>query len=435
MKYIDSIQAAKDNPLQLEQLYQSALKENYSAEFKADLEACFKASSENLLYTTWHYRFEYTSQEEQAGRNNINWRIALPLSLLTGLVLWLLSAQMFTFHNPATSLPYLVLLWSPVVGLIIITFLTLTSKQGLKRTLLVCAGLVAITAYIMLLSINNRYYRELMVPHLPLLAWFGILVSIIGLRSTSRIKFALLTKSIEALVTGGVYLIGVFVFAGITTAMFSALGIQLSDPVTRLLFIGGGGLIPIIAIASVYDPTVTPLEQDFKRGLSQMTVLLPRFLLPLTILVLVIYLVVILFNFLAPFQNRDVLIIYNVMLFAVIALLAGATPLSSDDISERYQSFLRNGILLVAVLVEIVSLYALSATLYRTFQGGLTINRTAILGWNIINISLLAVLIYTQLKHGKQAWVDSLHSVFSLAAYAYATWTLFLVAAIPWLFN
>jgi hypothetical protein len=151
--------------------------------------------------------------------------------------------------------------------------------------------------------------------------------------------------------------------------------------------------------------------------------------------VLAIYLVVIPFNFLAPFQNRDVLIIYNVMLFAIIALLAGATPLSPDDLSDRYQSFLRNGILLVAVLVEIVSLYALSATLYRTLQGGLTINRTAILGWNIINITLLAVLIYTQLRHSKQAWVDSLHFVFSLAAYAYATWTLFLVAAIPWLFQ
>jgi len=435
MRYIDSIHAAEDNPLQLEQLYHSALKENKSAEFKADLQACFNASSENLLYTTWHYRFEYESQEEQAGRHSINWRLALPLSVLTGLVLWLLSDQIFTFHNPATSMPYLVLLWSPVVGLIIIAFLTLTSKQGYPRTLLVCIGLVAISVYVMLLSFNNRYYRELMVPHLPLLAWFGILVSIIGLRSNPRTKFALLTKSIEALVTGGVYLIGVFVFAGITSAMFSALGIQFSDPVNRLLFIGGGGLIPIIAIASVYDPTVNPLQQDFQRGLSHMTVLLPRFLLPLTILVLAIYLVVIPFNFLAPFQNRDVLIIYNVMLFAIIALLAGATPLSPDDLSERYQSFLRNGILLVAVLVEVVSLYALSATLYRTLQGGLTINRTAILGWNSINITLLAVLIYTQLRHGKQAWVDSLHFVFSLAAYAYATWTLFLVAAIPWLFQ
>lgn len=42
---------------------------------------------------------------------------------------------------------------------------------------------------------------------------------------------------------------------------------------------------------------------------------------------LVVYLGFIPFRFWEPFQNRDVLIIYNAMLFAVIALLVGVTPI------------------------------------------------------------------------------------------------------------
>jgi hypothetical protein len=231
------------------------------------------------------------------------------------------------------------------------------------------------------------------------------------------------------------YLIAGIAFGAITSGMFAALSIQLPDLVVRLGIAGGFGLIPVIALASVYDPTVNPQEQDFSQGLSKFIATMMRLLLPLALVVLVIYICLIPFNFMQPFSNRDVLIVYNVMAFAILGLLIGVTPIRTEGISPRVQSALRNGILVLAILAALVSLYALSAVIYRTVFGGITINRTAIIGWNIINIALLILLVVKQFKAGRQAWVESLRWTFSIGTNAYLVWALFLIIAIPLIFR
>jgi len=201
-----------------------------------------------------------------------------------------------------------------------------------------------------------------------------------------------------------------------------------------LIAAGGAGLIPLIAVASVYDPTREPISQDFSQGLSKFISTMMRLLLPLTLGVLVIYVCVIPFYFLAPFENRDVLIVYNLMLFAIMGLLIGVTPLKVQDIPARIQDLLRKGIIAVAILAVLVSLYALSATAYRTFLGGITINRLTIIGWNIINTSILVLIIFRLLKNPQEHWAASLQSVFSLGTNPYLVWTLFIILAIPILF-
>ena len=434
MKYLSDIRAAQRDPQQLELLYQAARQENAAAEFEADLLACHAESPENVLYTAWFYRFQHRAQDETAERRNINWKLAIPLSLLTGLILWLLSDDRLKFSGPAPQNTYFALLWAPIVGLIVIVFLTVTAKSNYQRALVLGTGLIGVSVYVMLLAPNRPNYRELMALHVPLIALAGVGVSLLGLSSTPKSRFAFLTKCIEVIVTGGLYLIAVVIFSGITISLFQALGIRVPDAITRLLMAGGIGLIPVAAAATIYDPLVGPLDQDFKRGLGRLVATLPRLLLPLTVIVLVIYLIAIPFNFMAPFKNRDVLVIYNGMLFAVMGLLLGATPLQADDLPPRYQTALRSGIIALAILVVVVSLYALSATVYRTVLGGLTINRVTIIGWNSLNLSLLVLLIYKQFRHGAAAWIDSLHSVFSLGATGYVAWGLCLILATPWLF-
>jgi hypothetical protein len=434
MKYQPEIRAAHNAPQQLEQLYQTALKENAAAEFRTDLLECQVESPENVLYAAWYYRFQHPAPDAQAERRPANWKLAAPLSLVTALVLWLLSDNRLTFDRTGASMPYLVLLWAPILAVVVLIFLTFTAQKGYGRALAVSAALAGVTAYVMLLSFDHPRYRDMMALHVPLLAWVGVAVTIMGTRSHPESRFAFLSKSIEVAVTTGVYVIAVFIFATVTMGMFQALSLRVPDAINRLLFVGGAGLIPLIAVASVYDPLADPAAQDFKRGLSRMVATLPRLLLPFTLLVLVVYLGFIPFNFMAPFKNRDTLVIYNGMLFAVIGLLLGATPLRADELSPRYQAALRAGILAVTILVIVVSLYALAAIVYRTAQGGLTLNRLVVMGWNSLNIALLGLLTYRQFRRGKEKWVDSLHATFSLGSVGYFVWAIFLTLALPWLF-
>ncbi|MCK5315784.1 MAG: hypothetical protein KAJ53_11705 [Anaerolineales bacterium] len=437
MKYQTEILAANASPKELEDLYQAALKASEAEEFKTALEACFHNSPDNILFSAWHFRLQKPDQlSKVADKSSRNWKLAIPLSLVTGLIFWALSGEELVFLD---QIPYLLLFWAPIASLFTLVFLTCTAKNNYRPAFFAGIALLTACAYILLISPslspeNQRHYLQLMAIHLPLLSWIGIGISILWFGSDYKNRFAFLIKSIEVMITAGVYLIAGIAFGAITVGMFQALNITLPDVLMRLIAAGGAGLIPVIAVVSVYDPTQEPISQDFTQGLSKFIATMMRLLLPLTLGVLVIYACLIPFNFLAPFENRDVLIVYNLMLFAIMGLLIGVTPIQVNDISPRLQGALRTGILAVAFLTVLVSLYALSATIYRSSLGGITINRLTIIGWNMINISILILIIHRLLKHPRELWTDSLQSVFSIGTNGYLVWTLFVILAIPILF-
>lgn len=236
-------------------------------------------------------------------------------------------------------------------------------------------------------------------------------------------------------IVGGVYLIAGMAFGGITLGLFAALSFTLPDVLMRLIVAGGAGLIPVIAVVTIYDPLAEPKDQDSSQGLSKFIGTMMRLLIPLTLVILVAYIFIIPFNFLQPFKNRDLLIIYNIMLFAIMGLLVGATPINQEQLSPRLASALRNGILAVAFLATLVSLYALSAILYRTMTGVVTINRLTMIGWNIINIGLLVMMIARLLVNHPQPWNERIKAVYSLGAAAYVGWTLLVIVVMPLLFR
>ncbi len=443
MEYSNAIQAASGDPKRIEELYQAALQTGEQDDFREKLEDCYQADPDNLLLAAWHYRLESAVLRRDVPdttareRSSPNWKLAVPLGIVTGLILWALSDEKLLFLD---HLPYLFLLWAPIATLLALGFLVFTSRRGYRRAAFIGLGLLGACLYVLLIAPGqgqgyHRHYLDLAVIHLPLLSWIALGTVILGLGSAYQNRFAFLIKSIEVAITAGVYLLAGLAFGGITVGMFAALSINLPDVLMRLIAAGGFGLIPILAVASIYDPTLEPSGQDFSQGLSKFIATMMRLLLPLTLAVLVIYLFVIPFNFMEPFRNRDVLIIYNVMLFAIMGLLMGATPIRPADLSERVQTALRNGILAVAILTVMISLYALSATLFRTAQGGITINRLTILGWNTINISILVLLIYRLFRWGHGKWIQALQATFSSATVGYIFWSLFIMIAIPLIFR
>ena len=439
MKYLPQIQAASQDPQQLEELYHAARQEDLAAEFTQDLFACYQAAPEEVLYAAWYYRLQNVPAERpaQPSRGAL-WGLAVPFAFLTGLVLGLLAALVkgqFLSH-----IPYVVLFWAPIAASFAILFLAAAAKKHYRRAILGIGLLIIASLYVLFIAptmkawLHNPYLDQMAI-HLPLLAWIALGISLLWLRSLSKDRFAFLIKSIETAITAGLYLIAGMAFGTITIGMLQALSIKIPDQWLAFLIAGGFGLIPIIAIASIYDPRLPPSEQDFEQGLSKFISRMMRLFLPLTLVVLVIYIVIIPFNFLEPFQNRDVLIVYNIMLFAVMGLLLGSIPVLSGDLSPRMKSILRYGILAVAWLAILVSLYALTAILYRTITDSLTMNRLIIIGWNVINIAILGFLAYRVTRGGKDGWVEPAQAVFSLATNAYLVWTIFVIFAIPWLFR
>jgi hypothetical protein len=105
------------------------------------------------------------------------------------------------------------------------------------------------------------------------------------------------------------------------------------------------------------------------------------------------------------------------------------------EFSPRMGRWLRLGIIAVAALALIVSLYAFSAIVYRTVLDRLTPNRLAFIGWNVVNIGLLILILALQVRARAGQWLQGLFRAYSVGTVAYAAWTLVVILALPWFFG
>jgi hypothetical protein len=447
ISYHDTVKSLAQDAGQLEEVYQAALAAGEADAFKQAIDDGYMTTPENLLYAAWFHRLRHAAA--RAKRFVVAWAWVVPLAVCNGLLFWWLSDdRRFQIQiargrlgTPADFMPALVLWVAPIAAVFLLVYLTAVGRKRWGLGALVGIVPLAAGAYVLWTypQAGTRPFQEqylnLMAMHLPLLAWAGVGAFLIADHRDPASRFAFLIKSLEVFIMGGLFAIAGGLFTGITTGLFAALDVDFPEVVQRLFFAGGGGLIPVVATAVIYNPTVPPARQAFDEGLSKLVALLMRVLLPLTLLVLLVYLGFIPFSFREPFDNRDVLVIYNGMLFAVIALLVGATPVSLADVSPRLAQWLRRGIAAVAALALVVSLYALAAIVYRTALDRLTPNRLSFIGWNVINIGLLFLMLLYQARAGADRWLHGLYRAYSAGTTAYGVWTLVLILVLPWLFG
>lgn len=447
MSYKDRIKALAQNPERLEQAYAEAREAGEADAFKRAIEDSHASAPDNLLYAAWFYRLKRAA--ERAEGFAVAWGWVIPLALVNGLLFWWLSDdQRFmielagaAYTNARDFMPVVFLLAGPLAAAFVMIYLTVVGRKRWPLALLLVGVLGAAGAYVLLTFPQagpqpfQRQYLNLMIMHLALLSWAVVGVLLTADHRDPENRFAFLTKSLEVVVMGGLFVIAGGLFTAITMALFSALDIQFPQVVQRLIIAGGGGLIPVVATAVIYDPTVPPARQAFEEGLSKLVALLGRLLLPLALVLLIVYLGFIPFNFRAPLDNREVLITYNVMLFAVMGLLVGATPVREADVPPRLQRWLRWGISALAALALIVSLYALGAIIYRTALDRITPNRLTFIGWNAINIGLLGLVLLLQARATGSRWLEALKRAYSAETVAYVVWTAAVILAIPWLFG
>jgi len=447
MSYHDTVSALSTDAEQLEHVYRAARQAGETDAFKQAIDDSRASAPENLLYAAWFHRLEYAT--EQAKDFVVAWAWVIPLALINGLLFWWLSDDqrfMIELAGPPfvagdDFLPVIGLLAAPISATLVLVYLTVVGQRDWRLSALIGVILASASAYVLLTFPQTgtqpfqQQYLTLMMMHVPLLAWAGVGASVIAEHRDQRNRLAFLIKSLEVFIMGGLFVVTGALFTAITTGLFQALDVEFPVVVQRLFIAGGGGLIPVVATAVIYNPTVAPLEQASNEGLGRLLAVLMRVMLPLTLLVLCVYLAFIPFNFRAPFDNREVLIVYNGMLFAVMALLVGATPLRQDDLSPRLRRWLRLGITAVAALALFISLYALAAIVYRTALDRLTPNRLTFIGWNVINIGLLSLVLLLQVQVKEGQWAQGLFRAYSAGTVAYAAWTLTVILAIPWLFG
>lgn len=442
------IERARGDVAGLERLYRQVRVAGNDAAFREAMGKCAAENPGDILFSAWAYRLDVQSTlpvVESAGQTveqsqNRRWWMAVATSVVLGILYAIFARGKLPIPIPSEADTLFWIGWGPLTTLGILFYLAMVDRSwksiyryaGLAIAVIPIAVYTAVTAW----STTNDI-AILDAIHLPFVAWAAIGIALIlGHPDPARQCYAYLVKSVETVLAGGIYFAAVVIFLGLTYGIFAVLGINLPDDELQTVATWGLGAIPVLALASVYNPTAAPVAQNWTTGLIRILRILTRLILPLALGLLVVYIFwFVPAYFWRPFQEREALIVYNATILAILVLLTVVVSGPVEELSPRQDTILRYAVLALGGLTLLLNIYALAAIASRTFRFGLTPNRYAVFGWNVVTL-LMLVVIGIRLWRGRlDSWVDIFRESIAHASVFAVAWALWALISLPLLFD
>lgn len=249
-------------------------------------------------------------------------------------------------------------------------------KRGLSRSLILRLA----AAFAVALVVANGHalppngpVEMLLALHLPMALWFAVGVAYAGGRwSQSSARMDFIRFSGEVFIYYVLIALGGGVTTALTLAIFKAIGVN-------LLPIYNQWVIPCCASAAVV--VAAWLVEAKQSVIENMAPVLTRIFTPIFALALVSFLGALAVTGRGIGIDRDVLIIFDVLLAVVVALLLYALSARDPDAPPGPFDWIQLVLIASAFVADVV---ALSAILARISEFGFTPNRVAALGENVI---------------------------------------------------
>ncbi|MBI2874023.1 MAG: DUF4153 domain-containing protein [Firmicutes bacterium] len=424
------IDRALSNPVELERSYRTALAENREDVFRGEIKKALETGRETPLLTAWGLRLDLLPLEsglpegdrlsedpkDKAFLGLHHWFPAIGLSIVLGLAWLLLAGEGPAMPFPVAAKPAFWLGWGPTGVTAALTYLWLTGTKadpaaGNKRVYASAAVILALLTFWSGWFFSGRggAVAGLAALHLPLVAMLT-LGYVITYGDIDRVKsrFFIILKSLDFALSALIYILAAGMAGALTLGIFRVLGVEIPPAMVQRTANFVLGTIPVLALASVYSPGRRPEFQDVSHGPLRILRLFSRLALPVVIGILLVYLVGFLpWNFTQPLQSRDLLLVYNGTIVAILFLMVAALPLPLEKLDPRLKLWLRRGLSAASGLALLLNLYALTAVVLRVGdQFGWTPNRHAVIGWNAITLVILAGILLDQRQSPDDEWVE-----------------------------
>lgn len=415
----DKIKENIDNPVQLEKIYRADKKEFEKAFFEIYQEiAAYKISE------FWKTRLEFNNTKEdvfKTGKKDILFLIitcAIAAFLIEIPHLLNINLEDYLFYEKNAGLIVL-------AGLSIYAFLT---KDLIKTRYIVIAVAVFIIAavYINLLPSNRESNSiNLAYIHLPLMIWclYGLIFIGFDTKDKTR-RMDYIKHNGDLAILFSLIAIAGGILTAVTIGLFSAIGLNIEQFYVDYIVVPGAVSAPVVATFIIRNyPFVT----------NKIAPIIANIFSPLVLVTLVIYLVSIIITGKDPYNDRDFLIVFNLMLLGVMGIVIFSISETSVNKRRRFTEMILFALTIITLIIDLI---AISAILYRLGEYGFTPNRVAVLGSNIlifVNLVFITIDLYRANFRSKEIRQVEL----TIANYlpVYAVWTIFVVFGIPLIFG
>lgn len=403
-----------DNPKQLEKLYR-----DNKATFKREFNLLFPNLHESPTAQIWNERLNFENEEISWGTSN-ELTFVIVASFIAGLVAKIpeFTAIKADFFYPRN------------IAFIIFPLLTayFCWRQNIqpKKLLIISIAILVSIFYINILPDNSKSDTLILACiHLPLFLWAVLGFTFVGDNMKNyhkRLDFIRYNGDLVVMTT--IILIAGAIMTGITLGLFSLIKLEIKDFYFKYIVVWGLAASPMVG---------TYLVQTNPQLVNKVSPVIAKVFTPLVLLTLIIYLLALIGTGKDPYNDRDFLLIFNLLLIGVMAIILFSIAETSINSESKIGTWLLLGLAIVTVLVNGI---ALSAILFRISEWGITPNRLAVLGGNILILTNLLIVAYRLFKTIKDSnEKDNIEKSIATFLPIYSIWTIIVTFIFPIIFN
>lgn len=415
---IELIQENLKNPENLERLYR-----NDKKSFESGFEKVYPQIKNTEMAKFWKARLNFDKSPDKFKRPLSDILIMIGVCILAGFLIKIPDLFKINLTN--------FFFYEKNAGIIVFFGLTLFAilpgrNLSLKKLLPVLLIFIISILYINLLpSIKGSSSINLAYIHLPLLMWctYGLVFIDFNLKDKSK-RIDFIKHNGDLAIMGALILGAGGVLTGITIGLFSAIDINIEN-----FYMENIGIIGLVSA-----PVVTAyIIRNYTMMTSKIAHVIAYIFSPLVLLTLIIYLTAILISGKDPYNDRNFLVIFNVMLLGVMAIIIFSISETSQNRKQKFNEYI---LFILSIVTTIIDLIALSAIFYRLFEFGITPNRLAVVGSNIlILVNLVLIMVDLSKTIFKGMPIENVEMTISKYLPVYIIYTLIVVFGFPLIFG
>lgn len=414
----DNIKDNLGNPEMLEKLYRNDRKS-----FKAAFDKLYPDIESTDTAKVWKARLEYDNRPELMKAISVpEIIIVIAVCVITSFLVKIpalfrlgYSEEIFYMKNAAIIVFFgltLYLIW--IKGLF-----------ELSRILITGLAFLILAVYTNLLPSAGSDQVNLVYIHLPLLVWFiyGIVFTGYDFKETGkRIEFIRYNGDLAVVyaliaIAGGILTI-------ITIGLFQSIGLKIEEFYFKNIVLTGAVAAPVVA---------TYLIEKFPALVSKTVSLIAVIFSPLVLFTLLIFLVAMVVTGKDPYNDRNFLLVFNIMLLGVMGIIIFSVSETPVLKNQKINSLILFALSIVTIIIDVI---ALSAIFYRLKEYGLTPNRLAVLVSNVLVLVNLVLIMTGLFKiNFKHKEFSAVEMTISRYLPVYLFWILVVVFGFPVIFG
>ncbi len=410
----EAIIASIDNPTELERIYRI----NKTC-FTQAFESVYPDIRENAVAQVWQERLHYKQEEISWGKKN-----ELLFVVVTALTAGLLAKvpEIFSIDEERFYSRNIAFLVFPFL----IAYFSWKNKQTVRQLILPFITILLSVIYINILPGKKETDAIILACiHLPFMLWAIAGYTFIGgdLKDAQK-KIGYLRFNGDFVVMSALIVLSGIIFSGLTIGLFDIIHVDITKIYFQYIVIFGLAAVPMVG---------TFLVLNNPQLVNKISPVIARIFTPFVLVTLLIFISSVMRTGNYPYDDRNALMIFNGLLIGVMALIL----FSVSEVTKNTKSLTNLNILLgLSALTIVINGIALSAILFRLQEFGITPNRIAVLGANLlilVNLSLVSHKLYRIVMNKSE--IEDLEKSMTIMLPVYGIWAAIVCFGFPLLFD